>query len=576
MVDIVIPPLVEDEAQSLFNEERVGQTTEAISNALTLDANGALSVGNFILFYANQYLFVKYADDANGGGFSDLPTNKAYYGLRNDTGPLESENPADYVYYQTIGFGTTRFLWYATTGGRQISFVVSETAPNQNYLQVPTGAINLDIVTSIAVATDSGSGLFTSDGAVNISYPKPNTAVEVASTENLIGTIVTITPERVFGQTTTWTTPPGSSLFHLFVTGGGGGGGGVGSAPTAGNPGGNSFIATPSQVYVLGAGGAGGTVGSTQTTGTASGGTPAIPDIYGLGGGGATSTVGTGGGVGGEGATLTFDTTIPEGTQLLINVGTGGEGGQGSAAVLGGQGGAYGRSGLSGTSTGSDGSGAGGSSGICIVRYDGSLPGVLQAVTRGVLIIDGYQVKGGDTILLKDQTDPTQNGVWDVLDPGAPQYPWQLARNANFATFAQMAQQNVIVLRGLVNEGKIFRFSVSPTGVINVNAVIISSNEGFSDFRTRDGNSFGNRFINYSLTPPANTLGTDGDFYINLEPVPVATRTTVGGVIVGNGLFIDSTGTIRLANPPTTPGTYSLRCTVSGTPPNVSYVFSWS
>ena len=44
---------------------------------------------------------VKYADSYDGSvGFSDSPTGKSYYGLRNSDTSAESTNPADYVWYQ--------------------------------------------------------------------------------------------------------------------------------------------------------------------------------------------------------------------------------------------------------------------------------------------------------------------------------------------------------------------------------------------------------------------------------------------------------------------------------------------
>jgi hypothetical protein len=80
--------------------------------------------------------------------FSDTPTNHAYYGLRNSDSPIESTNPADYVWYKvTGGFGTTKFLYYLTTGGRQIQFAVSTSVPNAGWIQDSGAAIDLDITT---------------------------------------------------------------------------------------------------------------------------------------------------------------------------------------------------------------------------------------------------------------------------------------------------------------------------------------------------------------------------------------------------------------------------------------------
>ena len=61
-------------------------------------------------------------------------------------------NPVDYQWTQVVGgFGTTKFLYYSTFGGRQIQFTAATSAPNVYYAQVQDGvAINLDYVTATA------------------------------------------------------------------------------------------------------------------------------------------------------------------------------------------------------------------------------------------------------------------------------------------------------------------------------------------------------------------------------------------------------------------------------------------
>jgi hypothetical protein len=93
---------------------------------------------------------IKYADSADGSlNFSDSPTNRLYYGLRNTNDAAESTNPTDYVWNRvTLGFGTTRFLWYISTGGRQIQFAISTLAPDVGWLQDSGASIDLDVITS--------------------------------------------------------------------------------------------------------------------------------------------------------------------------------------------------------------------------------------------------------------------------------------------------------------------------------------------------------------------------------------------------------------------------------------------
>jgi hypothetical protein len=102
-----------------------------------------------ILSYLYKYLAVKYADSADGSvNFSNLPTNRQYYGLRNTDDSVESSNPADYIWSRVSGgFGTTKFLWYQTNGGRQVDFFVGTAAPSSYFIQVGTDAVDLDVVT---------------------------------------------------------------------------------------------------------------------------------------------------------------------------------------------------------------------------------------------------------------------------------------------------------------------------------------------------------------------------------------------------------------------------------------------
>jgi hypothetical protein len=121
------------------------------SNLVADNTTGIISGPSGVLIaYLYQYLAVKYADSFDGSvNFSNSPTNRQYYGLRNTNSSVESTDFADYIWYKaTGGFGTTKFLFYQTSGGRQINFYVGTTAPDSTYLQESGPAIDLDIVTT--------------------------------------------------------------------------------------------------------------------------------------------------------------------------------------------------------------------------------------------------------------------------------------------------------------------------------------------------------------------------------------------------------------------------------------------
>jgi hypothetical protein len=96
-----------------------------------------------------KYISIKYATSYDGTvGFSNVPTNATYYGIRNSNDSTESSNPADYIWYKTTGFSTTNYLWYIVAGGRQIDFFLSATSPSIYYVKDPGTAIDIDIVTT--------------------------------------------------------------------------------------------------------------------------------------------------------------------------------------------------------------------------------------------------------------------------------------------------------------------------------------------------------------------------------------------------------------------------------------------
>ena len=144
---------------ALTNNPTQSEVSEAInyllanfgSNLIADNTTGIITgPSGVIIAYLYQYLSVKYADSFDGSvNFSNSPTNRQYYGLRNTNSSVESSDYADYIWYQAAsGFGTTKFLFYQTSGGRQINFFVGTTAPDATYLQESGPAIDLDFLTT--------------------------------------------------------------------------------------------------------------------------------------------------------------------------------------------------------------------------------------------------------------------------------------------------------------------------------------------------------------------------------------------------------------------------------------------
>jgi len=186
-----------------------GEISEAINYLLSnftqnvsADPNTGQIIGptGEVQAYLYRYIQVKYADSFDGSvGFSNTPTNKGYYGLRNTDSSTESTNPVDYLWTQvTGGFGTTKLLYYTVTGGRQISIIAALAAPSALWQADSGSAIDLDVI--------SGS-----DGASSrICYAK-STSTSLASTPATYQTTgsATFPPTNTWGGSETWqATPP--------------------------------------------------------------------------------------------------------------------------------------------------------------------------------------------------------------------------------------------------------------------------------------------------------------------------------------------------------------------------------
>ena len=90
--------------------------------------------------------------------------------------------------------------------------------------------------------------------------------------------------------------------------------------------------------------------------------------------------------------------------------------------------------------------------------------------------LDGITLATGNKILVKDQTDATENGIYDVVASGAA------SRNTEFDTVAELAGQMVIVQEGSTNADKFFLCTTDNSGSIgSVNitfTVVVPSNVG--------------------------------------------------------------------------------------------------
>lgn len=72
--------------------------------------------------------------------------------------------------------------------------------------------------------------------------------------------------------------------------------------------------------------------------------------------------------------------------------------------------------------------------------------------TQTALIVDGVTLATGNRVLVKDQTDSIQNGIYTVTDIGSATENWILTRSMDFDSPSQMVRGEVIdVISGAVN-----------------------------------------------------------------------------------------------------------------------------
>jgi hypothetical protein len=138
--------------------EAVNYLLANFSQTMAINPNtGYISTANFgVVSYLYKYLQIKYADSYNGQvNFSNVPTNRLYYGIRNNDSFIESTTPADYQWLPVNGgFGTTKFFWYNTTGGRQLEIYIGPLRPSPTFVKDNGSSIDLDFVTNADNRTD--------------------------------------------------------------------------------------------------------------------------------------------------------------------------------------------------------------------------------------------------------------------------------------------------------------------------------------------------------------------------------------------------------------------------------------
>jgi hypothetical protein len=188
------------------------------STGVTSDPNTGQVTGptGNIISYLYKYIAIKYADSFDGSvNFSNSPTNRQYFGIRNSDNSVESSNYADYIWYKvTGGFGTTKFFYYLTTGGRQIQIAVATSIPNAGWILESGSSIDLDITS----ATASVANFVVIRVPNNSAAPTDSECVSAIGRTPISGDICTVNYNSgiysiVYKYTTGW------AVFQKYITG---------------------------------------------------------------------------------------------------------------------------------------------------------------------------------------------------------------------------------------------------------------------------------------------------------------------------------------------------------------------
>ena len=155
--------------------------------------------------------------------------------------------------------------------------------------------------------------------------------------------------------------------------------------------------------------------------------------------------------------------------------------------------------------------------------------------------IDGITLSTGNKVLVKSQTDATENGIYDVVSSGTAN------RNSSYNTVEKLAGQLVIVQEGSTNADKFFLCTTDNSGSIGsvniVFTVVVPSNQG--DVTLNGVQTLTNKTL---TSPVISEVVSVSNGNISVLPngsgkVLLDGNGSSGGISVSDGLIDIRTGT---------------------------------
>jgi len=125
--------------------------------------------------------------------------------------------------------------------------------------------------------------------------------------------------------------------------------------------------------------------------------------------------------------------------------------------------------------------------------YDNGSAGVGATLTNNstqeALVIDGVTLSVNDRVLIYEQTDATENGIYDVTDTGSPSTNWVLTRSSDADSYSPSDPDSLgqgdgfFVQEGSVGAGETYVMNTQGTitfGTTDINFVQISSSQVYT------------------------------------------------------------------------------------------------
>ncbi len=176
------------------------------------------------------------------------------------------------------------------------------------------------------------------------------------------------------------------------------------------------------------------------------------------------------------------------------------------------------------------------------VTYDQTNKRLDNAGTQAALSIDGVTLSVNDRVLVKDQTEARQNGIYTVSDVGSNSSNWRLERSSDTNTGAQLTGGSfTFVEEGTVNADNGYTFTHNGIPTLTDNTLSNNTELPVSQF-----SGAGQVVAGAALVKAGNTLDVNVDD-ASIAVVSDALQVKAGGIT--NAMLAGSIANSKLADP---------------------------